>query len=463
MPGGAMGKPVMAKSQGWLLLFLLLWLLKPGMADRWVCWWRLRYWQGVLHFVHPGGWYEPLSAWDEVAIQALFVEEPEMAEYVAGNSYMPDGGLSPFPPYWQPSPGSWQISRTLEDANWKRVWVARPVNLEEHGPPGQPPPRASDGYTGSEAMRATGMGWVPGNEARDGSRRDPCFQASDGCGGASSSSRPSRSPSRGRSFVCSWERERQARDGSGQARDGSGQASDGSREASDGSTPAGVPLPANPYRYIDRGWHSHQRRLARRELKRSGQSIPDELLPRRVEMSKQLKKHMFALQWAARRMASADLDEEELSRIEAQMQDSCEQPLDAGEEPELAAVPEEEAMDVDEEEEESPLEVEVKTDKQKARDGSKTKSRSFYQMRSSKGQGTPNAGGEQGNFKNDIVKEEKPEMAPEDAKAKKKKKPRRSKTRSPSEPKGPDHDRGGGPPPPPPPPPPPAAEAVPAT
>ena len=188
MPGGAMGKPVMAKSQGWLLLFLLLWLLKPGMADRWVCWWRLRYWQGVLHFVHPGGWYEPL---DEVAIQALFVEEPEMAEYVAGNSHMPDGGLTPFPPYWQPSPGSWRISRTLEDANWKRVWVARPVNLEEHGPPGQPPPRASDGYTGSEAMRATGMGWVPGNEARDGSRRDPCFQASDGCGGASSSSRPS--------------------------------------------------------------------------------------------------------------------------------------------------------------------------------------------------------------------------------------------------------------------------------
>ena len=140
---------------------------------------------------------------------------------------------------------------------------------------------------------------------------------------------------------------------------------------------------------------------------------------------------MFALQWAARRMASADLDEEELSRIEAQMQDSCEQPLDAGEEPELAAVPEEEAMDVDEEEEESPLEVEVKTDKDKARDGSKTKSRSFYQMRQSKGQGTPNAGGEQGILKNDIVKEEKPEMAPEDTKGKKKEKEQEIKNKEP--------------------------------
>ena len=45
-------------------------------------------------------------------------------------------------------------------------------------------------------------------------------------------------------------------------------------------------------------------------------------------MSKQLKKHMHALQWAARRMASQDLDAEELSAIERQMQQACEKTLD---------------------------------------------------------------------------------------------------------------------------------------
>lgn len=72
-------------------------------------------------------------------------------------------------------------------------------------------------------------------------------------------------------------------------------------------------------------------------------------------------------------MADPSLDESELAAIEKQMQQSCEQTLDAPE-PEMA----EERMEVDEEEEsfeveEESFEVEVKTDSKKAtaRDGSK--------------------------------------------------------------------------------------------
>ena len=248
---------------------------------------------------------------------------------------------------------------------------------------------------------------------------------------------------------------------------GKGEARDGPEKASDGSKGPSPPLPKNPYRYLDRGWHSHQRRLERRKLARDGFDIPDELAPRRVEMSKTLKQHMFALQWAARRMADPSLDESELAAIEKQMQQSCEQTLDAPE-PEMA----EERMEVDEEEEsfeveEESCEVEVKTDSKKAtaRDGSKASGKQFFQMRSSKG--TPSSGQERGSMgkpemapevsKNKNVKEEKPEMA-----EKKRKKDKKSKSKSPDPPKGRDHDETGGPPGPPPPEPP-TAEAVPAT
>lgn len=122
-----------------------VWLLKPGMADMWVCCWRLRYWDGQIYFC----------------------------------------------------------------LSW---WLAR-VSVS--------------------------MAPVPGNEARGGSGRMLVTKRWSACAGA-----------KPRSFVCSWERERQARDGSGQASDGSAQASDGSAQASDGSA-QGPCLP------ICTGYHSH--------------------------------------------------------------------------------------------------------------------------------------------------------------------------------------------------------------
>lgn len=48
-----------------------------------------------------------------------------MAAYVAAQSQMPELGLTPFPPSWHIPSLSWMISRTREDANWQKVWVAR--------------------------------------------------------------------------------------------------------------------------------------------------------------------------------------------------------------------------------------------------------------------------------------------------------------------------------------------------
>ena len=180
-------------------------------------------------------------------------------------------------------------------------------------------------------------------------------------------------------------------------------------------------------------------------------------------MSIQMKKHMWALQQAAKRMADPNLDEEELGKIEKQMAEACGEALDAekekepemAEEPEMAAKAEDVAMDVDEEEEES-LEVEVKSEAL-ARDGSKPKGKGQWLMRTSK-LGSPSGGGETGDLKNVAPKVERPDEGVK----KKKKQQRRSKSKSPGEPKGPGQD-GGGDPPPPPPPPPPAAEAVLAT
>ena len=60
MRGGAMGKPVMAKSQQWLWVLLVIWLLKPGMANMWVCCWGLRYWDGQIYFC-PSWWLARVS------------------------------------------------------------------------------------------------------------------------------------------------------------------------------------------------------------------------------------------------------------------------------------------------------------------------------------------------------------------------------------------------------------------
>ena len=141
-------------------------------------------------------------------------------------------------------------------------------------------------------------------------------------------------------------------------------------------------------------------------------------------MSIQMKKHMRALQQAAKRMADPILDEEELGKIEKQMAEACGKALDAekepemAEEPEMAAKAEDGAMDVGEEEEES-LEVEVKSEA-RARDGSKPKGKGQWLMRTSK-LGTPSGGGETRDLKNVAPKGERPEMAPEDEGVKKRK------------------------------------------
>ena len=70
--------------------------------------------------------------------------------------------------------------------------------------------------------------------------------------------------------------------------------------------------PPNPDRFVARGFAASQRRLQRRQLARDGKTVPEHLQPRKVEISKSLKRQMWELQQRARKMACGELTEEDL-------------------------------------------------------------------------------------------------------------------------------------------------------
>ena len=77
---------------------------------------------------------ERLSAWHTAAVEELFIQEPEMAAYVADQSAMPNLGLTPFPPTWRIQSLSWMISRTQEEANWWRRSCAQQLQTLQADP-----------------------------------------------------------------------------------------------------------------------------------------------------------------------------------------------------------------------------------------------------------------------------------------------------------------------------------------
>lgn len=96
-----------------VMALLLLLLLQPVMAHFYLCWWRLRVWEGSMYFVHPGGWYDLLGQWQVDCLDVLFQEEPEMAAYVVGMGQLnlQGGEISWWPPTWHTESQQWLISR----------------------------------------------------------------------------------------------------------------------------------------------------------------------------------------------------------------------------------------------------------------------------------------------------------------------------------------------------------------
>ena len=325
-------QPVMAQFQPVMAEFYLaLVLVQPVMAHVYLCWWRLRTYQGRMYFVHPRGWHELLDDWAVDCLDILFEEEPEMAAYIVGMGQISDT-VSWWPPTWHSGSHQWLISREPPDP--ESIYVAEPVNLLEWRPRGRRvPQQASDGYSGSRPLDAIGMEWIYeqlnfGQEASDGSNGKGGGEASDGSKGKGKSQAASDgSKGKGKSQAAS---DGSKGKGKGKASEGSkgkgkGKASDGSTDASSSTDVAYIcswekrqhlgpnPVaPPNPDRFVARGFASTQRRLQRRQLARDGKTVPEHLQPRKVEISKSLKRQMWDLQQRARKMACGELTEEDL-------------------------------------------------------------------------------------------------------------------------------------------------------
>ena len=252
----------------------LLLLVQPVMAQVYLCWWRLRVWQGRMYFVHPGGWYEALEHWALDCLDILFEEEPEMAAYIVGMEQLP---VCP------PSQRWLQCCQPLDAVGM--AWIYEQVNFPVPASDG-----SSDGSKGrgsaSDGSKGKGRG-----SASDGSKGKGRGSASDGSKGKgrgkASDVSTDASSSNDAPYICSWERRGHL-----------------------------GPNPVAPPNSEARGYASTMRRLQRRQLQRQGQAAPEHLQPRKVEISKSLKRQMWELQQRARKMACGDLTEEELAEEE---------------------------------------------------------------------------------------------------------------------------------------------------
>ena len=422
-------QPVMAQFQPVMAQFYLaLVLVQPVMAHVYLCWWRLRTYQGRMYFVHPGGWHELLDDWAVDCLDILFEEEPEMAAYIVGMGQISDT-VSWWPPTWHSGSQQWLISREPPDP--ESIFVAEPVDLLEWRPRWRRvPQQASDGYSASRPLDAIGMEWIYeqvnfGQAASDGSNGKGGGEASDGSKGKGKSQAASDgSKGKGKSQAAS---DGSQGKGKGKASDGSkgkgkGKASDGSTDASSSTDVAYIcswerrqhlgpnPVaPPNPDRFVARGFASTQRRLQRRQLARDGKTVPEHLQPRKVEISKSLKRQMWDLQ----------LEEEEKNKEWIEMNKEEEEMERQKKKERLKPVKEEpdyeddtEMEDVEEEEDEEKKEEEEEDEVKNASDGKAAPARPIRQWHSStkkKNQdGTPPEGGETGSL-------EKPEMASKSA------------------------------------------------
>ena len=446
-------QPVMAQFQPVMAQFYLaLVLVQPVMAHVYLCWWRLRTYQGRMYFVHPDGWHELLDDWALDCLDILFGEEPEMAAYIVGMGQISDT-VTWWPPTWHSGSQQWIISREPPDP--ESIHVAEPVDLLEWRPRWRRvPQQASDGYSASRTLDAPGMEWIYeqvnfGEPASDGSNGKGGGQASDGSNGKGGGQASDGSKGKGKGKASDGSKGK----GKGKASDGSkgkgkGKASDGSTDAASSNDnpyicswerrqhlgPSPV-APPNPDRFVARGFAASQRRLQRRQLARDGKTVPEHLQPRKVEISKSLKRQMWELQQRARKMACGELTEEDLLEEEEKNQEWIamnkeEEEMERQKKKErLKQVKEEpdyegdtEMEDVEEEEDEEKKEEEEEDEVKNASDGKAAPAKPIRQWHSStknkKQDGTPPEGGETGSL-------EKPEMASKSAaKSKPQKKPK---------------------------------------
>ena len=209
-------------------------------------WWRVRVWEGKFYYIYRSGYWQELMEWETESLQEAFISEPEMAVYITGQSQMNWGNVGDWPPYWNVESQQWSFCGRTPHTH---MHLADPIDLWQIWPGPKP-------ETGS---------WKDWQDVQEEATKNAskwhCKWEEEMDPSASSSSRPARGQSRGRSP----------------------------------SQPAKGSVPWS-HRYLTRGFHSQQRREERLRLEKEGKPVPAHLMPNQIKMCKELKKQMWMLQ-----------------------------------------------------------------------------------------------------------------------------------------------------------------------
>ena len=258
-PKPATGYPVQKSLQKAVVAVALL-ATKPVIGSP-MEWWRVRVWEGKFYYIYRSGYYEALSQWEVESLEEAFVHEPEMSVFIVGQSQMNWGEVSPHPPFWEVESQQWaDCLRTPHS----QMQLAKPIDLWQLWPG----PKPERGYWKEKAKKEE-------EEEEENASRWQCKWENDEAGdpeARSSTSRPARGQSRGRS--------------PSKPAKGSGR----------------VPW---SQRYLSRGFHSQMRREERERVKAEGKPVPPHLQVQQVMVCKELKKQMWELQQRSRQNARA--------------------------------------------------------------------------------------------------------------------------------------------------------------
>ena len=228
-------------------------------------WWRVRVWEGKYYYIFRSGYYEALQQWEVESLEEAYVSEPEMAVFITGQSQMNWGEVGEYPPFWEVESQQWALCTRTPHTH---MTLAKAIDLWQIWP-GPKPGRGywKDWQDAPEEPEENVTKWQCKWEQEEG---DPDAR--------SSSSRPARGPSRGRS--------------PSKPAKGSGK----------------VPW---SNRYLSRGFHSQIRREERERLKARGEPVPPHLQVQQVRVCKELKKQMWQLQQRSRQNAARGPEEAE--------------------------------------------------------------------------------------------------------------------------------------------------------
>ena len=101
-------------------------------------WWRVRTWHGRYYYIFQSGRYEPLQQWEVESLEEAFISKPEIAVYIAAMSQMNWGQVLDTPPHWNVDSQQWSNSQRPPRSG---TTMAEAIDLNEFWPGHKKPAR----------------------------------------------------------------------------------------------------------------------------------------------------------------------------------------------------------------------------------------------------------------------------------------------------------------------------------